>query len=44
MYCKCSTIITMREIMNKSANLSISIDPKLKEEAEEILNSLGIGI
>lgn len=30
--------------MNKSANLSIRIDPKLKGEAEEILNSLGIGI
>ena len=30
--------------MNKSANLSIRIDPKLKEEAEEILNSLGIGM
>ena len=30
--------------MNKSANLSIRIDSKLKEEAEEILNSLGIGM
>ena len=28
--------------MNKSANLSVRIDPKLKKEAEEILSTLGI--
>ena len=30
--------------MNKSANLSVRIDPKLKKEAEEILSTLGIPI
>ena len=30
--------------MNKSSNLSVRIDPKLKDEAEETLNTLGISL